>query len=51
MQVQLPGWYRRCDNELARAIANVLHWDSEIPDDRVGARVRSASPSRHTMAP
>ena len=37
--VKLPSTYERSDTEIAHAIANVLKWDTEVPDEKVKARV------------
>ena len=37
--VKLPSTFERSDTEIAHAIANVLKWDTEVPDDKVKARV------------
>ena len=41
LRVRVPSWYRRGDAEITHAIANILHWDSEIPDDRITATVEN----------
>lgn len=41
LRVRLSSWYRRCDAEITHAIAHTLHWDSEIPDDRITATVEN----------
>lgn len=37
--VQLPSAHERTDTEIAHAVANVLKWDTEVPDEKVIARV------------
>jgi osmotically-inducible protein OsmY len=39
LEVKLPGPHQRTDTELAHAVANALHWDIQVPDDRIKATV------------
>ncbi|MEN6561613.1 MAG: BON domain-containing protein [Acidobacteriota bacterium] len=40
IDVKLPGIYERSDQDIARAAANVLDWNSYVPRDRVKVQVQ-----------
>ncbi|HUL04174.1 MAG TPA: BON domain-containing protein [Gemmatimonadales bacterium] len=40
MDVSLPDTHARSDAELARAVADALSWDVEVPHDKIKASVR-----------
>jgi osmotically-inducible protein OsmY len=40
LQVQLPNSFMRSDEDIARAAANALEWNSSVPDDRVFVKVQ-----------
>ena len=40
IDVKLPGIYERTDQDIARAAANVLDWNSYVPRDRVKVQVQ-----------
>jgi len=40
IQVRLPGSLKRSDEDIARAVANVLDWNVLVPHDRVKVQVR-----------
>jgi osmotically-inducible protein OsmY len=39
LDVRLSNAQERSDTEIAHAVANVLKWDTEVPDEKVKARV------------
>ncbi|MGH7693616.1 MAG: BON domain-containing protein [Gemmatimonadaceae bacterium] len=39
LSVKLPSTQARSDTEIAHAVANVLKWDTEVPDEKVKARI------------
>jgi len=41
IKVKLPGSYQRSDTDLAHAVVNALHWDIQVPDDRIKAAVEN----------
>jgi osmotically-inducible protein OsmY len=41
LTVQLPGPHEWTDTDLARAVANVLAWNSSLPPDRIRIRVEN----------
>ncbi len=41
IKVTLPGTYRRADEDIARAAANILAWDYWVPHDRVEVMVQN----------
>jgi len=40
IQVRLPGSQKRSDEDIARAVANVLEWNVLVPHDRVKVQVQ-----------
>ncbi len=40
IQVRLPGSLKRSDEDIARAVANVLEWNVLVPHDRVKVQVQ-----------
>ncbi len=40
IQVRLPGSVKRSDEDIARAVANVLEWNVLVPHDRVKVQVQ-----------
>ena len=43
LKVRLPGSFKQSDEDLARAVANVLEWNVLVPHDRVKVQVRAGS--------
>ncbi|MFC1995815.1 BON domain-containing protein [Chloroflexota bacterium] len=40
IQIRLPGSHKRSDEDIARAVANVLDWNVLVPHDRVKVQVQ-----------
>jgi osmotically-inducible protein OsmY len=40
IKVSLPGSFKRSDEDIARAVANVLDWNVAVPHDRVKVQVQ-----------
>jgi osmotically-inducible protein OsmY len=40
LKVRLPGFFKRSDEDIARAVANVLEWNILVPHDRVKVQVQ-----------
>ena len=40
IKVRLPGTYERSDEEIARAAANILEWNTNVPHDRIKVTVQ-----------
>jgi len=40
IEVRLPGSLKRSDEDIARAVANVLEWNVLVPHDRVEVQVQ-----------
>jgi osmotically-inducible protein OsmY len=40
IKVTLPGTYRRADEDIARAVLDILHWNFWVPHDRVKVMVQ-----------
>jgi len=43
IQVRLPGSLKRSDEDIARAVANVLDWNVLVPHDRVKVHVQDGA--------
>ena len=41
ISIKVPAPFKRSDMDIAHAVANALHWDIEVPDGKVKARVDS----------
>ena len=41
LEVKLPGALTRSDTEIAHQVANALRWDTEVPEDKIKARVEN----------
>ncbi len=41
IEVRLPGTSQRNDTDIARAVANALDWDIEVPQDRIKVTVQN----------